>query len=64
MYNIPPCLKQIADIEKLIVQESSGMVTAGRLEDLQKEINCCKLKISSSDQEMRILSLENDTKQF
>ena len=41
-------LKQIGDIEKLIVQESSGMVTAGRLEDLQKEISCCKLKISTS----------------
>ena len=40
------------------------MVTAGRFEDLQKEINCCKLKISTSDKEMRILSLENDTKQF
>ena len=57
-------LKQIEDIEKLIVQESSGMVTAGRLEHLQKEISCCKLTISTSDEEMHILSLENDTKQL
>ena len=57
-------LKQIEDIEKLIVQESSGMVTAGRLENLQKKISCCRLKISTSDEEMSILSLENDTKQL
>ena len=56
-------LTKIANIEKVIVQESSGMVTAERLEDLQKEITCCKLKISTSDEEMRILSVDNK-KQF
>ena len=55
-------LKQIADIEKLIVQESSGMVTAGRLEDLQQQISCCRLKITTSDEEIK--TIENDTKQL